>query len=645
MLSSQTAAIKVSKKGDGKVIILFSRDSEAWAEYLSITFPQWCSQLPNWSLQKPLKVEKAAVENLILPLSPVVVKQVKERSVLQLVLISPSFLDWIVGHPEVLIGTMLCPRKVLAMHSGITPQKLTTQHKSVLITYDEWEKTEALSEDMEFVTGFFHRAYEILERNLAQLQAQNPSASFKLHPTKVTSSQRKVMVVLSDPVSKPEAVPEVLIHSPDGTETTMSGVVLKNPYTLSFVIPGSFMGSSCLLQVEVRDREKARSLGKKSLKCQSLMGELDDILHTAIKPLQFMCQTLGISPACMEKLDTVLARRFHKAGPSHGWSSFPQTLPSTRKCEDRYPTVLHFACEHGLMALVSAMLEQPGAITAAAIPNGDNLSPADLAEANGHRNIAALLKNSLALAQMPSLQNSGMQLPGKRKESLNGTMSSKPKAEGVKGEDELQYMNVSGDYDIPRDTLYSIPPSPRPARGPAHPNYLTLLGDTLLPVRDVVAQVGKEEKKEDVFKEILEEFKKDKYSVDEVMAVFEVFQAKLGQKLGDSKKPRQTLQDKQGLFKGFPWSMKRGSKKTQMSTQSNGTSLETPSSKQEAKAIKPKAFQNEMYFMDGQNSHSSIPKLPLRGTTGSEACMNPSEYVHPDPHRGKSWSEDIIVSP
>ena len=78
------------------------------------------------------RVEKAAVENLILPLSPVVVKQVKERSVLQLVLISPSFLDWIVAHPEALIGTMLCPRKVLAMHSGITPQKLTTQHKSGL---------------------------------------------------------------------------------------------------------------------------------------------------------------------------------------------------------------------------------------------------------------------------------------------------------------------------------------------------------------------------------------------------------------------------------------------------------------------------------------------------------------------------------
>ena len=132
---------------------------------------------------------------------------------------------------------------------------------AVLITYDEWEKTEALSEDMEFVTGFFYRAYAILEQNLALLQAQNPSASFKLHPTKVTSvwigqhrvkcicrqslmglydfqSQRKVMVILSDPVSKPEAVPEVLIHSPDGTETKMSGVVLKNPYTLSFSIPG-----------------------------------------------------------------------------------------------------------------------------------------------------------------------------------------------------------------------------------------------------------------------------------------------------------------------------------------------------------------------------------------------------------------------
>ena len=46
-----------------------------------------------------------------------------------------------------------------------------------------------------------------------------------------------------------------------------------------------------------------------------------------------------------------------------------------------------------------------------------------------------------------------------------------------------------------------------------------------------MAQVGKEGKKEDVLKEILEELKKDKYSVDEVMAVFEVFQAKLGQKL------------------------------------------------------------------------------------------------------------------
>jgi hypothetical protein len=58
-------------------------------------------------------------------------------------------------------------------------------------------------------------------------------------------------------------------------------------------------------------------------------------------------------------------------------------------CE--FPTLLHFSACHGLDRLTSVLLECPGSREASNLRNGSDLNPIELAQINGHANLAKQL--------------------------------------------------------------------------------------------------------------------------------------------------------------------------------------------------------------------------------------------------------------
>ena len=45
---------------------------------------------------------------------------------------------------------------------------------------------------------------------------------------------------------------------------------------------------------------------------------MDHLIKVALDPLEFMCQAVGVNPACKDKLDEALAKQFKNNMPQNG---------------------------------------------------------------------------------------------------------------------------------------------------------------------------------------------------------------------------------------------------------------------------------------------------------------------------------------
>ena len=159
-----------------------------------------------------------------------------------------------------------------------------------------------------------------------------------------------------------------------------------------------FLAVSLFLEID------GESKGFRQLKCESKTHELDTLLTGVCDPLEFLCQTLSISPHCKDQLDETLTTNLMSNIPKHGFPllSFP---PSSKPGEPQakepseFPTLLHFSSTHGLEQLTCALLDCPGARQALNLRNVHMLTPAEMARESGFFDLAEILK---AHQQSPS---------------------------------------------------------------------------------------------------------------------------------------------------------------------------------------------------------------------------------------------------
>ncbi|XP_078359881.1 uncharacterized protein LOC144644296 [Oculina patagonica] len=134
-----------------------------------------------------------------------------------------------------------------------------------------------------------------------------------------------------------------------------------------------------------------RLLGQHRFEFLSRHDTFYRLLYEALDPVKFMCESLQISPAEVEGLDTALAETLRQNAPE-GFDllGVHKNVPGDSNAE--HPTLLHFASQFGLSKLISNLLHYPGAQEACKIRNYHGQWPYNIAENYGFPELADRLR-------------------------------------------------------------------------------------------------------------------------------------------------------------------------------------------------------------------------------------------------------------
>ena len=469
----QVPHVSGSVERQDSVLLLYSRHcsgSIEWAKYLHKLFTELSKN------KSKLTVRHLPVEDLSCHL-PTRMESELFNARLQLVIVSPLFLQWIYKNPAQLVGRLLQQDRVIALLLGVREEQVLSEHRSSLISFPQWVHLEARDHDLEFVQTVLYFSSQILQRTENTRKHQTAeSLSFTLFPRKITESQNKVVVMLDKPVSARSNI-RVVLEKSNGQRMTLEDMKLRNPFTLMVTFPVCLFSKSSLVNVYLE--VDGESKGFRQLKCESKTHELDSLLSTLCDPMEFLCQTMAISPYCKDQLDETLTQNLMANIPKHGFPllSFPPNKdPGPRGREHgELPTLLHFSAAHGLEKLTCALLDCPGARHALTIRNIQNATPMEVAKENGFYDLAEILN---AHQHNPSkfshiydfIKHGAMESPRQSLKIPSYMTTDRPGS---------NFTDYSGpDPYNPVTNNYQVPPPPRPVPStPGKPNpYLDMSG-------------------------------------------------------------------------------------------------------------------------------------------------------------------------
>nr|XP_027207319.1 uncharacterized protein LOC113800717 [Penaeus vannamei] len=347
---------------------------------------------------------------------------------LQIVILSPHFMEHIANHARSELGHVFKPKKVLCLLLNVDNSSFTPAHLSVLYSYKEWQHLTVRSEDMSFVQEVIHKATSILINSEVYSGYRDESlARFKVIPRKITLTHSQVYIIMTDEV-KEEVV--ISVNSANKEPVIIKKWRLQNPYTLSFQMPESYLETSALLYIEVSVNGKSQ--GSRQVKCERNMDTLSQILSNSKNPIDLMCQALNLNPLNND-LDLCLAKNFSMRIPPSRCAD-----DDNEKGSSVFPTWIHFSAYYGLKTFTWALLEAPGGRCALSIPNCDGDTPSLLAFKSGYLTLAQALETEMICSK-----SRGVSSPQRMKKT------------GIKKTHTATYNN---------------PPPPRPLRS----NYDTL---------------------------------------------------------------------------------------------------------------------------------------------------------------------------
>ena len=451
------------------MLLLYSRHctgSVEWARYLHKLFTELSRS------KSRLTVRHLPVEDLTCHL-PTSLESEMFNARLQLVIVSPLFLQWIYKNPAQLVGRLLQQDRVIALLLGVREEQVLPEHRSSLISFPQWVHLEARDHDLEFVQTVLYFSSQILQRTDHSRQQQAPeSLSFTLFPRKVTESQNRVVVMLDKPLHARSTI-RVVLEKSNGQRMSLDEVKLRNPFTLLVTLPVCLFSKSSLVNLYLEIDGEAK--GFRQLKCESKTHELDSLLSTLCDPMEFLCQTLAISPYCKDQLDETLTQNLMTNIPKHGFPllSFPDTMgvmSGGSRDHGELPTLLHFSSAHGLEKLTCALLDCPGARHALTIRNIHGATPTSLAKEGGFFDLVEILSahehNPSKFAHIYDFIKHGNATDSPRR-----VMSSMSRTTDYSGPDPYNPVN---NYQIPPPPR-PIPSTPTQNRG-AHNPYLDMSG-------------------------------------------------------------------------------------------------------------------------------------------------------------------------
>nr|XP_045583342.1 uncharacterized protein LOC123746107 isoform X2 [Procambarus clarkii] len=372
------------------ITILHATDGDKWKRYL---YDMFTLLAPKEDGYRGVRVEVKNVQDIkddIGRLQAVKLKAAK----LQIVILSPCFLDHIGKHVRCELGQVFKPEKVLALLLGVDDSQFTMAHRSVLYSYNDWHRLKVRNMDMSFIYEVLAEGISILNNSeLFSHYQDERNAKFKVTPRKVNMVQQPLYIMMDEPVKNKKEV-EVLIEDPPIHKcTTVKKWHLRNPYTIDFRMPEKFLKGSSLLLVTVLVNKKR--IGSRQLKCESSMDTLKNILSTVSNPTDFMCQALNISPTS-DELDQKLADTVKLHLPLQRVDE--PNMQHKDGCE--FPTWIHFSAYYGLERLTWALLEIPGGEAALNTPNCHGHTPSVLAYQMSFSFLAQTLEDAALVASL-----------------------------------------------------------------------------------------------------------------------------------------------------------------------------------------------------------------------------------------------------
>nr|CAH7728636.1 unnamed protein product [Callosobruchus chinensis] len=393
------------------ILIVSLKSSEAaalWVEYFSNYFDKISKQ----ANKKPFKVQYVGAED-ILGKSAEDLQELQKKSSgvkLQLVVVCPSFMEFIAENSEECshLGKMLLADRALALLLGVTDDDLTDVHKKVLPTFFQWQRQMVgQDQDENFTKEFLGQAMAILSRIWKQQSSviAQEKACFSITPKKIRQGQNSVFVLLTYPLQKEDTV-KISVER-NGELHEVRSVKRRNPYIMKFQVPERLTEVTAIVHVLVE--KNGSIIGSRPLKCESKLRELEQCLRTVDDPVEFMCQTLGFSPADKDHLDSWLVHALQRNMPPHfnllanNDTPFAASVQVHKHSHEEYPTLLHFAAKFGLEKLAMQLLECPGADLAYEIRNNQDMTPLEIAENNGFPELASMLRGYMNMNEFTTM--------------------------------------------------------------------------------------------------------------------------------------------------------------------------------------------------------------------------------------------------
>ena len=134
---------------------------------------------------------------------------------LQLILLSPTLLQFLARNSNFSVGRLLHPDRVIAIMLGVRDSQISTQiRQQNLVSFSQWIHLEAKDHDLEFVQTVSYFSLQILKQqsshkrvhklarsasNICRPPLASESNSFHVHPkrvTEVSKNSRKKNVML-----------------------------------------------------------------------------------------------------------------------------------------------------------------------------------------------------------------------------------------------------------------------------------------------------------------------------------------------------------------------------------------------------------------------------------------------------------------
>ncbi|KAL0881002.1 hypothetical protein ABMA27_002148 [Loxostege sticticalis] len=374
-----------------------SPESALWSDYLVASFDKIMSQ----RARHHYRVTPITAEEIMSCDSQEKLDKVAKAQ-LQIVILCPNLASKLTDlKKDGCHDSLFKADKVLVMLLGVERTQIIANHCEDYPTIDQWQMMSVREKDTSFVDTFLTAAVGILRTKDCKDTATDRT-SFSIVPKKVKLGQSRVIALLNDPIREEDSI-KIMVDK-KGEVIQIPTFKKRNPYTLQFDIPDSCLEVSMLVWVRVS--KNGQSLGRRQIKCESRLRELDQLLRASDHPLEFMCQTLGFKTTNKEQLDSWMLNAFQKNIPPHFnlLASNEQFNPKADVSSgEEYPTLLHWAARFGLERVCWQLLECPGGGAAVALRNVRHRTPADLARDHKHYRLADVLSDHLKINEFSNM--------------------------------------------------------------------------------------------------------------------------------------------------------------------------------------------------------------------------------------------------